>query len=289
MAPSPVALLASFARTQARAIGRAGARALSLARTVDRRLVLRPEHVSACASWLGGLGLVTALAVVAGGGCGPRHAAGPRTIGETRVTGGAPPAVDEGSGTIAPPGPTGGEPIVGRAVRITMYHLAAQPCPDPAQVPLPRCGGGSIALVSAAFRKSAAMQGSARLCDGRVVGVRKVSPLCFAVVEGSAWGMTASGRPATPFRSIAVDPKQFPLGRWYFVPELVGVPLPAPAEGKVHDGCVRADDVGGAVKGALIDFFVGTHGAVDALKDRFSSTTVHLADGEARCAAAAQL
>ncbi len=258
---------------------------LALARRLDRRLVLRPVHLTTAASCASGLVLITGLAVAAGGGCGPRHAVGPRTIGATRGA----HAPDRGGDDPGAQSPAGSEPIVGQAVRITMYHLAAQPCPDPAQVPLPRCGGGSIATVSSKFRKSAAMQGSARLCDGRVVGVRKVNPLCFAVVEGAAWGMTASGRPATPFRSIAVDPKVFPLGRWYFVPELVGVPLPAPAEGKTHDGCVRADDVGGAVKGALVDFFVGTHGAVSALKDRFSSTTVHLADGEARCAAAAAL
>jgi 3D (Asp-Asp-Asp) domain-containing protein len=173
---------------------------------------------------------------------------------------------------------------------VTLYHLAAQTCPDAAQVPLPRCGGGSIAQVSSAFKHSAAMQGSAKLCDGRVVGVQKVSPLCFVVVaEGNPWGVTASGRPAAPFRSIAVDTKIFPMGRWYYVPELDGVALPAPSEGKKHDGCVRADDVGGAVKGELVDLFVGARSAVDALKGKFSDTTIHLVEADARCANAPPL
>ena len=173
---------------------------------------------------------------------------------------------------------------------MTLYHIAAQKCPDPGQVPLPRCGGGSIAMVSLGFKKSAAMQGSAKLCDGRVVGVQKVNPLCFVVVGAEfPWGITASGRPATPFRSLAVDPKTFAMGRWYYVPELDGVILPAPAAGKVHDGCVRADDVGGAVKNEMVDFFVGEHSAVDVLKGKLSEAVVHLADGESLCSKAGPL
>jgi 3D (Asp-Asp-Asp) domain-containing protein len=145
-------------------------------------------------------------------------------------------------------------------------------------------------MVSHHFQKSAAMQGSAKLCDGRVVGVQKVNPLCFVVVGAEfPWGITASGRPATPFRSIAIDPKTFTMGRWYYVPELDGLELPSPAAGKKHDGCVRADDVGGAVKGDLVDFFVGEHSAVDALKTKLSEAVVHIADGEGICKTLGQL
>ncbi|MGZ3448563.1 MAG: hypothetical protein ACXVEF_03140 [Polyangiales bacterium] len=217
-----------------------GAAALGFLRRLDRRFRFDPVRLASCAALLPTTAVATLVAVGLAGGCGPRvHSGGARsaeTLTQSPVTGASPATATAAPGeTIAPLPPPPSGP--GRAVRVTLYHLAAQSCPDPAEVPLPRCGGGSIAKVSNAFKHSAAMQGSAKLCDGRVVGVQKVSPLCFALVaEGNPWGVTASGRPATPFRSIAVDTKLFPMGRWYYVPELDGFPLPAPAEGKKHDG-----------------------------------------------------
>jgi 3D (Asp-Asp-Asp) domain-containing protein len=252
---------------------------LAALRAADARFVLRPESVAA----LGSLCCAVSAAVVAGGiltgGCGPRATARPSSSLPAPESGTANPEAPLAS-TAARDKPKGS----GRAVHMTLYHIAAQKCPDPGQVPLPRCGGGSIAMVSPGFKQSAAMQGSAKLCDGRVVGVQKVNPLCFVVVGAEfPWGITASGRPATPFRSIAIDRKSFVMGHWYYVPELDGLALPAPAAGKVHDGCVRADDVGGAVKGDMVDFFVGEHGAVDALKGKLSEAMVHLVDGESYC------
>jgi 3D (Asp-Asp-Asp) domain-containing protein len=270
----------------------AGAAVLGFLRGLDRRFRFDPVRIASCAALLPTTALATLLAVGLAGGCGPRvHPAHPTSSAQTLAPsegGGSPhePIVTPSTEAVLPPPPPG----PGRAVRVTLYHLAAQTCPDAAEVALPRCGGGSIAQVSNAFKHSAAMQGSAKLCDGRVVGVQKVSPLCFVVVaEGNPWGVTASGRPAAPFRSIAVDTKIFPMGRWYYVPELDGVALPAPSEGKKHDGCVRADDVGGAVKGELVDLFVGARSAVDAMKGKFSDTTIHLVEAEARCANAPAL
>lgn len=217
------------------------------------------------------------LAGLSASGCGARGSARPAATVSGQLPGSSAP---EG------PGPTTAAPTGGRTVRVTLYHLAAQPCPDAAQVALPRCGGGAIATVSSGFLKSAKMQGSAKLCDGRVVSVGKLHPVCFRVAaEGFPWGATASGRPAAPFRSIAVDPKVFKLGRWYYVRELDGLDLPPPAEGKKHDGCVRADDTGGAVKGELVDLFVGSRAAVTALGARL--TSFHLADGDDYCASKA--
>lgn len=216
-------------------------------------------------------------ALCSGPGCGARggHLTAPTPIGVSPVT-----------ATEAPPPPDAGLPPVdagpGRPMKLTMYFVAEQPCPDGSDASLPKCGGGALAAVSTGFRKTAAMQGSARLCDGRVVSVRTVHPLCFAVVEGAPWGKTASGRPARPFRSIAVDPGELTLGHWYFVPELRGLVLPAPATGEVHDGCVRADDVGGGVKGAHIDLFVGRRDAMTALAD-LHAHGVTLADGATIC------
>lgn len=250
-------------------------------RALDRRFVLRPESFATLGSVCCAVAALVLAVGIAAGGCGPRTTTHPAAS--------LPPpesALEEPTEPRAAATPSATKkPIVNaRAVRMTLYHIAVQKCPDTPEVPLPRCGGGSIAMVSHVFQKSAAMQGSAKLCDGRVVGVQKVNPLCFVVVGAEfPFGITASGRPATPFRSIAIDPKSFAMGRWYYVPELDGVTLPSPAAGKVHDGCVRADDVGGAVKGDLVDFFVGERSAVDALKGKLSEAAVHLADGEAFC------
>lgn len=251
-------------------------RALDAVRAADRTVRLRPAAFATFGSVACAVAATTIGIAVVAGGCGARTTTMPATSGPHTEPAESP---KEGAMGPAPRKPTGG-----RSVRMTLYYLAAQKCPDAAQVGLPRCGGGSIASVSHAFKKSAALQGSAKLCDGRVVGVRQTKPLCFVVVpENFPWGMTASGKPATPFRSIAVDPKLFPMGKWYYVPELDGLPLPAPAAGKVHDGCVRADDVGGAVKGETIDLFVGDHGAVESLKAKLSEMHVHLAEGSAHC------
>lgn len=246
-------------------------------RSLDRRLRVQPGAFAA----MGSLACAISAAVVAGavltGGCGPRATGiGASSLPASPTT--APPTM------TAAPVTAGPKPTGGRLIHVTLYHLAAQHCPDPAQVSLPACGGGSIATVSHGFLKSVKMQGSAKLCDGRVVGVRKLSPLCFVVVpEGFPWGMTASGRAATPFRSIAVDPKVFPLGHWYYVRELDGLSLPPPAESKVHDGCVHADDVGGAVKNELVDLFVGPHDAVKALGDRVNNGSFHMVEADAYC------
>ncbi len=245
------------------------------ARRLVTHAVRRPVAVGSVACGVAALSIGVAL--LAAGGCGARTTPA-ATSGQHVESGSDSPKEAATAGPRKPP-PTGG-----RLVHMTLYYLASQKCPDPAQVALPHCGGGAIAKVSNAFKKSAALQGSAKLCDGRVVGVRKIHPLCFVVVpENFPWGMTASGRPATPFRSIAVDPKLFPMGRWYYVPELDGMPLPAPAAGKVHDGCVRSDDVGGAVKGDSIDLFVGDHAAVESLKVKLSEASLHLADGTGYC------
>ncbi|GAC1351129.1 MAG: hypothetical protein NVS3B20_25300 [Polyangiales bacterium] len=127
------------------------------------------------------------------------------------------------------------------------------------------------------------MQGSAKLCDGRVVGVHATHPLCFVEIPAPhLWGITASGRSARPFRSIAVDPKVFTLGNWYYVPELDGARLPFPAEGKVHDGCVRADDRGEGVRGDAVDLFVGAKEALPIMAP-LVTRTVHLAEGGDLC------
>ena len=50
-----------------------------------------------------------------------------------------------------------------------------------------------------------------------------------------------------------MDRKLVPIGETLYAPELDGMVLP---DGSVHDGCLRADDTGGAIKHRLMDFFV---------------------------------
>ena len=54
-----------------------------------------------------------------------------------------------------------------------------------------------------------------------------------------------------------VDPRVIPIGEPLYIPEFDGMILP---DGSIHDGCVRADDTGGGIKGRKMDFFVVTYG-----------------------------
>lgn len=192
--------------------------------------------------------------------------------------------------TVNAPSPASGIATSGLRAKLTLYYLAEQTCGDPGEVDVPTCDGGSLVRASKHFLDAAKMQGSARLCDGRVINIKRLHPACFAAIGAAyPWGATASGRPAEPYRSIAVDPAVLTLGRWYYAPELDGLELPAlgpsmPAT--KHDGCVRADDRGGGVHGAHVDWFVGTHSAVSALAGFAAGRDLTVYDAEAigRCA-----
>lgn len=109
------------------------------------------------------------------------------------------------------------------------------------------------------------MQGTGKLRDGRVVNVwgRCDCPRspCWQVTE-QQWGMGGTGRALQPFRTVAVDPKLVKLGSLLHIPLLEGRTMPGrpPWGGFVHDGCVVADDTGGAIRNYQIDLFVGRRG-----------------------------
>jgi 3D (Asp-Asp-Asp) domain-containing protein len=106
------------------------------------------------------------------------------------------------------------------------------------------------------------LEGSGILRDGRVLNYdgecRYGVGTCFRALEPSEHplGRGVQARPLQPFRSIAVDPRFIPIGSPVYVPELVGVVLP---DGTRHDGCLRADDQGGAIKLHKLDFFVESY------------------------------
>ena len=61
-----------------------------------------------------------------------------------------------------------------------------------------------------------------------------------------------------PFRTLAVDRDTFSLGTVLYVPEARGVSIKLPdGTSTKHDGYFFAGDVGGAIKGLHVDFFLG--------------------------------
>ena len=112
---------------------------------------------------------------------------------------------------------------------------------------------------SASFVKALRLEGSGVLSDGRVVNYggncRYGEGTCFREVDSDTYpyGQGAGKRPLVPYRSVAVDPRVVPIGEPLYIPELDGLRFP---NGMIHDGCVRADDTGGAIRERKLDFFV---------------------------------
>lgn len=81
------------------------------------------------------------------------------------------------------------------------------------------------------------------------LGSFSVSHYCPCVqCCGKSDGVTASGRQAVPYYSVAVDPSVIPLGTVVWLDY---------GDGVLHEA--RADDTGGAVQGRKIDLCVGDH------------------------------
>jgi len=119
--------------------------------------------------------------------------------------------------------------------------------------------GHFLATATKSFVEELKMEGAGWLSDGRVVNwagrCRWGVGTCFRVLDPKRYpyGMGAMRRPLVPFRSVAVDRKLIQIGETLYVPEFDGMILP---DGSRHDGCLRADDVGGAIRRKKIDFYV---------------------------------
>ena len=122
--------------------------------------------------------------------------------------------------------------------------------------------GWWIGRFPSAFVFELKLEGSGILRDGRVINYdgecKYGMGTCFKFLDPQEHplGRGVQGRPLEPFRSIAVDPRFIPIGSPVYVPELVGLTLP---DGSQHDGCLRADDQGGAIKFQKMDFFVESY------------------------------
>jgi 3D (Asp-Asp-Asp) domain-containing protein len=120
------------------------------------------------------------------------------------------------------------------------------------------------------------LEGSGLMRDGRIVNYTGSCKFgygtCFEQLDISDYpfGRGAGQRPLIPFKSVAVDPRVIRLGEPLYIPEFDGMVLP---DGSIHDGCVRADDTGGGIKGRKMDFFVVTYGNFRALLDELLGVT----------------
>jgi 3D (Asp-Asp-Asp) domain-containing protein len=120
------------------------------------------------------------------------------------------------------------------------------------------------------------LEGSGLMRDGRIVNYTGSCKFgygtCFEQLDISdfPFGRGAGVRPLIPFKSVAVDPRVIQLGEPLYIPEFDGMVLP---DGSIHDGCVRADDTGGGIKGRKMDFFVVTYGNFRALLDALLGVT----------------
>jgi 3D (Asp-Asp-Asp) domain-containing protein len=120
------------------------------------------------------------------------------------------------------------------------------------------------------------LEGSGLMRDDRVVNYTGPCKFgygtCFEQldVDDFPFGRGAGLRPLIPFKSVAVDPRVVRIGEPLYIPEFDGLVLP---DGSIHDGCVRADDTGGGIKGKKLDFFVVTYGNFRALLDELLGVT----------------
>lgn len=161
----------------------------------------------------------------------------------------------------------------GTTFDLTYYVVSHRPSNDPNEVTMRDCSGNFLTKASRSWRDDAIMQGTARFKDsaGNVKTINSGAGCWVSLPYAQRWGLGVEN-PATgnafelrPFRSIAVDRGVLTVGKWYWIKELAGVQMPSPASTLVHDGCVRAVDVGPAIKGRHIDWFVGYYSAYTSL------------------------
>jgi 3D (Asp-Asp-Asp) domain-containing protein len=148
--------------------------------------------------------------------------------------------------------------------RLSFYWLAyeSEYANEPYDTAIYTQQGFFIGRFPSAFVYELKLEGSGVLADGRLLNYDGECDYgigtCFRTLalDEHPLGAGVQGRRLEPFRSIAVDPRYIPIGAPVYVPELVGIAMP---DGTRHDGCLRADDMGGAIKQHKLDFFVESY------------------------------
>jgi len=157
----------------------------------------------------------------------------------------------------------------------------------------------AIITVTAKFSDSVCIEGSGRLSDGRMINYEQSCScgrpcptggiVCYSVLDihEFPWGMGAASNALQPLVSLAVDKNVIPLGQIVYLPVWDGVKVPAVdgLGGTTHDGCFRADDVGGSIRGMHVDLFAGSanmHTQLELLLP--TNTQFEAYEGGSRCA-----
>ncbi|MGM0554824.1 MAG: 3D domain-containing protein, partial [Myxococcota bacterium] len=159
----------------------------------------------------------------------------------------------------------------------TYYYLAYEEnYSGPDDTTLYGEGCTELAQVPAGYGDAVCIEGSGKLEDGTVINYAKRCTcggpcnICFAVMDPNSfpWGQGSRGNALEPLRSWAVDTDIISHGTVLYVEEWDGVEIPAVdgLGGFTHDGCFRADDVGGGINGMHFDFFAGTPDMRSALE-----------------------
>ena len=173
---------------------------------------------------------------------------------------------DNGGSTSMPPAPS--SPI--GSFHLDYFYLPAETdYGGAANTPMTDGNCNTLATVPSAFYFDAISAGVGKLGDGRVLTLLgpclcQQSPFCFAV-DSSSWGYGDTGRPLSPFRSVAVDSQAVEVGMKLWAPALMGRTMPGdpPSGGFVHDGCLTVDD--GGADHMHVDFFTGTRSLYQSL------------------------
>ncbi len=140
-----------------------------------------------------------------------------------------------------------------------------------------------LAKVPASFATLACIEGTAKLKDGRVINYATNTQcggpckFTWATMDPARfpWGQGNRANALVPLISWAVDTSVIANGTVVYVEEWDGKMIPkiGTLGGKKHDGCFRADDVGGGIKGKHVDMFTGSIAMYRELNKTFPTRT----------------
>lgn len=183
----------------------------------------------------------------------------------------------------------------GTTFDLTYYWVANRPSGDLNQTTFRDCDGRFLTYASYKWRDEVRMEMTGRYTgsDGNKYVFNDAGGCWKKMTAFYDWGMgvpspiSGNSYKLRPFRSIAVDKSVLQIGRWYYIKQLDGVKMPSPRSTLIHDGCVRAVDVGYGIFGKHIDFFSGLKSAYSTLVNGSSTmggrSTVTVYDGAAKC------
>jgi 3D (Asp-Asp-Asp) domain-containing protein len=129
-----------------------------------------------------------------------------------------------------------------------------------------------VGTVSEDYADALCIEGSGKLDDGTIVNYASLCDcgrpcssgniICWSALDGSQfpWGQGSFSNALVPLRSLAVDREFVAIRTVIYIAQFDGLEIPAlgGVSAFTHDGCFRADDVGGGIDGNHIDIMAGT-------------------------------